>query len=219
MFSIKQLLGAVVLLIVIGIAGFAYRSGLEHPQQMACTMDAKICPDGTAVGRGGPACEFSPCLPPNAEDKTIGLAFAIPEGYVSNADAIGMDETLRVVLDKQAVGGIPHSIIIRAYPIEEGKTAEETMIARTMFETSGEQATSMDQFTLRTIGGRTFYRVGVERFEAIIHTLYYLPRATDVLVFEVLERDVMSWMEPTLDIETLPEHAALITLLGTVQTQ
>lgn len=28
---------------------------------VACTMDAKICPDGTAVGRVGPNCEFSPC--------------------------------------------------------------------------------------------------------------------------------------------------------------
>ena len=26
-----------------------------------CTMDAMICPDGTAVGRTGPNCEFSPC--------------------------------------------------------------------------------------------------------------------------------------------------------------
>jgi hypothetical protein len=28
---------------------------------VACTMDAKICPDGTAVGRSGPNCEFTPC--------------------------------------------------------------------------------------------------------------------------------------------------------------
>jgi hypothetical protein len=26
-----------------------------------CTMDAKICPDGSAVGRSGPDCEFDPC--------------------------------------------------------------------------------------------------------------------------------------------------------------
>ncbi|MFH1095063.1 MAG: hypothetical protein V1728_02500 [Candidatus Micrarchaeota archaeon] len=28
-------------------------------------MDAKICPDGSAVGRQGPDCEFAPCPPPN----------------------------------------------------------------------------------------------------------------------------------------------------------
>lgn len=28
---------------------------------VACTMDAKVCPDGSAVGRVGPDCEFAPC--------------------------------------------------------------------------------------------------------------------------------------------------------------
>ncbi len=28
---------------------------------VACTMDAKICSDGSAVGRIGPNCEFAPC--------------------------------------------------------------------------------------------------------------------------------------------------------------
>jgi hypothetical protein len=28
---------------------------------VACTMDAKICADGSAVGRSGPNCEFAPC--------------------------------------------------------------------------------------------------------------------------------------------------------------
>lgn len=27
----------------------------------SCTMDAKICPDGSSVGRTGPNCEFAPC--------------------------------------------------------------------------------------------------------------------------------------------------------------
>lgn len=31
---------------------------------VACTMDAKICPDGTSVGRTGPKCEFAPCPAP-----------------------------------------------------------------------------------------------------------------------------------------------------------
>jgi len=29
-----------------------------------CTADAKICPDGSAVGRTGPKCEFSECPEP-----------------------------------------------------------------------------------------------------------------------------------------------------------
>ena len=34
----------------------------ESPiQKKACTMEAKLCPDGTYVGRSGPNCEFAPC--------------------------------------------------------------------------------------------------------------------------------------------------------------
>lgn len=29
--------------------------------QRACTMEAKICPNGSSVGRTGPNCEFAPC--------------------------------------------------------------------------------------------------------------------------------------------------------------
>jgi hypothetical protein len=36
---------------------------LVPPIQQACTMEAKICPDGSAVGRTGPNCEFPPCPP------------------------------------------------------------------------------------------------------------------------------------------------------------
>jgi len=31
------------------------------PSGKACTMEAKLCPDGSYVGRTGPNCEFSPC--------------------------------------------------------------------------------------------------------------------------------------------------------------
>jgi hypothetical protein len=33
----------------------------KKDESRACTMDAKICPDGSAVGRQGPACEFAAC--------------------------------------------------------------------------------------------------------------------------------------------------------------
>lgn len=28
---------------------------------VVCTADAKLCPDGSYVGRTGPRCEFAPC--------------------------------------------------------------------------------------------------------------------------------------------------------------
>ncbi|MFQ5492956.1 MAG: hypothetical protein ACE5DX_02230 [Candidatus Dojkabacteria bacterium] len=31
------------------------------PEPVACTLEAKLCPDGSSVGRSGPDCEFDPC--------------------------------------------------------------------------------------------------------------------------------------------------------------
>lgn len=31
------------------------------PVMRACTLEAKLCPDGSSVGRTGPNCEFAPC--------------------------------------------------------------------------------------------------------------------------------------------------------------
>lgn len=41
-------------------AGFSV-SNTDTDNNVACTMDAKICPDGSAVGRQGPNCEFAKC--------------------------------------------------------------------------------------------------------------------------------------------------------------
>ena len=35
------------------------------PLPVACTMEAKLCPDGSAVGRTGPNCEFAACPAPD----------------------------------------------------------------------------------------------------------------------------------------------------------
>ena len=48
---------------------------------VACTMEAKLCPDGSYVGRTGPNCEFSEC-PMESGWKTSseqGLEFSYPE--------------------------------------------------------------------------------------------------------------------------------------------
>jgi hypothetical protein len=44
----------------------------EQPGGMMCTTEAKICPDGSGVGRTGPNCEFAPC--PAAAAPTEGEA-------------------------------------------------------------------------------------------------------------------------------------------------
>lgn len=37
------------------------RTPMNPGIEVACTMEAKICPDGSSVGRVGPNCEFQAC--------------------------------------------------------------------------------------------------------------------------------------------------------------
>ena len=63
-------------------------------EQKACTMEAKVCPDGTSVGRTGPNCEFAPCptetLDETADWKTYtskdqSFSFKYPKNLYTNS--------------------------------------------------------------------------------------------------------------------------------------
>ncbi|MEP7162836.1 MAG: Gmad2 immunoglobulin-like domain-containing protein [Candidatus Moraniibacteriota bacterium] len=60
----KVFLGAAVLLILLGVGIFFSRQ--KTNEEVGCTMEAKLCPDGSSVGRSGPKCEFAPCPTPQA---------------------------------------------------------------------------------------------------------------------------------------------------------
>lgn len=51
--------------LVVGVSIFATKSKPQYlpqvPQGIACTEEAKQCPDGSYVGRTGPQCQFSAC--------------------------------------------------------------------------------------------------------------------------------------------------------------
>lgn len=57
----------------------------ESPEQTYCTMEAKLCPDGSYVGRSGPNCEFAACPSVSSnegwltkEDKEQGISYQYP---------------------------------------------------------------------------------------------------------------------------------------------
>lgn len=50
------------ILVAIAAAGAAFYAVSKPPAgPVACSMEAKLCPDGSTVGRTGPNCEFSAC--------------------------------------------------------------------------------------------------------------------------------------------------------------
>ena len=64
------------------------QQNLNDQNQTACTMEAKVCPDGSSVGRTGPNCEFTECPDQTAGWKTYtnseyGFEFKYPRDYKS----------------------------------------------------------------------------------------------------------------------------------------
>ncbi|GEM_PF-1909624 len=60
MTKIAVAVGIIVLIIGVGIAISQFPKYFE-PEPVACTMEARLCPDGSYVGRTGPKCEFTEC--------------------------------------------------------------------------------------------------------------------------------------------------------------
>ncbi len=77
--TIAIILGVVSLLAIAAYAiGTIYTGKTAGP--VVCTMDAKICPDGSSVGRTGPNCEFEECPTPleSASPSATPTATATP---------------------------------------------------------------------------------------------------------------------------------------------
>jgi len=216
----KQLIAGIILIFVVGVGAFLYRNAIERPgmptNETACTMEAKVCPDGTSVGRSGPSCAFAPCALPNVEVADKQVAFAIPAGYVADENAYGADPSLIAAFMKPASSG-SHSLIVRSYPIASGQDADSVLLENTRYQPSDMQATDFSRFGNIIVNGKSFRSTVIERFEGQVHSAYYLIRANDVLRFEITEHDVLSWTDPNLVVEDLPEHKALLLMLGTLQ--
>lgn len=105
----------------------------EFAQQRECTLEAKICPDGTTVGRSGPNCEFAPCLSSSpiasAEtQKTLqgrGFTLRYPDTYTINEEPAGTFILTRVgptqTLGTELYDGV--ALIIRWHELQ-GRTLE-----------------------------------------------------------------------------------------------
>lgn len=82
----------IAILFLIGIGAYfyarnSYLSSLKSTQQ-ACTEDARICPDGSSVGRTGPNCDFAPC-PTSVTPSAMPTTQQVPaKGYALYTNSI-----------------------------------------------------------------------------------------------------------------------------------
>ena len=88
----------IIAVIVLGGGGVAYYYTTKvQPSPVACTQEAKICPDGSAVSRTGPNCEFAQC-PVIAEDN---YSFSVVENQ--DPEKQYPDESIAIYKNQQLV--------------------------------------------------------------------------------------------------------------------
>ena len=193
-----------------------YRNAVEYPaRSSACPLDARMCPDGTSVARTGVSCTFPACPAPNVSLSDVGVAYAVPESFVV---AKRPDSASVAAYEKPTTDGSlsPSGIVIRRYPVNASSTPLDVIQQTAIGGASGEPVPST-AFSSTVLGAYRFTVVSIERFEAVINTAYYLARGSDVLRFDAIDRGIVNWMDPNLDVSTLPAHAALQGLLTTLQ--
>jgi spore germination protein GerM len=103
----KKIILIVLVVSVAVVVGYCiYQSKIEKP--ISCTTEAKICPDGSAVGRTGPNCEFSTCP---VKKQTIKLYY-----YNPTKDK---DETGNILCSRQGLEAVERNIPVTQTPIQD----------------------------------------------------------------------------------------------------
>lgn len=209
----KGLFFGIVLIITIGFGGLVYRNVLEHPKEkrIACPLDALVCPDGTAISRVGVSCSFPVCPPPNIS-LPLGVAFAIPAGFVESEHADGES----IVSYESSASSSMSRIVLRRYAIAASTTALET-IQKSALDGVLNVPINMTLYSSTILGTRRFTIVRIERSNSRLTTAYYFARSSDVLRFDAIDSGVKNWSDARLDISKLLAHAALEKLLATLQ--
>jgi len=77
----------IVLVVFAGLFWFIYYSYTQKPT--ACTAEAKVCPDGSTVGRTGPDCEFEACptIQEPEDNSCIELGCSADAKYVGSINS------------------------------------------------------------------------------------------------------------------------------------
>ncbi|MBI5134295.1 MAG: hypothetical protein HZA81_02840 [Candidatus Taylorbacteria bacterium] len=86
----KIVLIAILCLVVVGGVVYALTSTQSYEtdgEGIVCTMDAKLCPDGSYVGRTGPDCQFAACPDGNATSTATSTGATTRAAGARQADA------------------------------------------------------------------------------------------------------------------------------------
>lgn len=132
--SVAVLLVIILGLVLVGGGAYYVMHQQSTPQAVACTQEAKLCPDGSSVGRTGPNCEFAACSQvqatnistPNPSQQNLGTmytsskfgySFSYPDDWhiISSDNLYAPQGSLDDVLIQSTDG--KHLIHVLAYPL------------------------------------------------------------------------------------------------------
>jgi len=161
----------IILVILIGLGVWYFQTSpksFNMPGTQACTQEAKICPDGTAVGRTGPNCQFAPCPTENTNPTT-----STPSDQSQNPQGKQL-----VYLRSAAQSGLSATIEVDPIEIFSGEDAIQAAMKDTGCSkeniTSGTCAPSLNNgFYIRNSSSST------EKYSVTLSTEAYLISQTD----------------------------------------
>jgi len=106
--KIKILIILIILIVLAGIwLGLKFIIDGSPVGPVACTMDAKLCPDGSYVSRIPPKCDFTPC----PETKTVKLYYYSYE--------LDRDEYGNIACSRNGLVSVGREIPITQTPIQD----------------------------------------------------------------------------------------------------
>ncbi len=111
----KRFVVTIGALVLVALGAFLVMNGRAAPiSPKACTTEALICPDGSAVGRSGPDCEFSEC--PAVATTTEPVATSTQSGSgVSGTVSLGPTCPVQRIPPDPACADKPYATAIVAY--------------------------------------------------------------------------------------------------------
>ncbi|HXK36001.1 MAG TPA: GerMN domain-containing protein [Candidatus Paceibacterota bacterium] len=186
--TFAAIIGAVLLFgVVAGVVFWERLPFVGDEEQVYCTQDAKLCPDGSYVGRVGPNCEFAAC--PEVQMRTVSLYYYDPvqdqddsgnvqcsrEGLVSVTREIPVtqtpiQDTIRLLLRGELTDGERAQGITTEYPLSGVELVGAAL-------TNGALTLELNDQNNKTGGGSC--RVGILWFQ-IEQTALQFPEVTSV---------------------------------------
>ena len=101
-----------------GLVAFNYYFGFKNTEKpVACTQEAKLCPDGSYVGRTGPNCEFALC-PGEKEGILVNQPKAKVFLYYYNPEK-DKDESSNIQCSRAGLVAVERKISTTKTPIQD----------------------------------------------------------------------------------------------------